>query len=416
MFALVDCNNFYASCERIFRPDLRNKPIIVLSNNDGCVVARCPASKQIGIKMGVPFFQIRSLVREHGIEVFSSNYSLYADMSTRVMQVLERQSPNIEIYSIDEAFIDFRGFGVHEAIAPFAMQLRRSVLKETGIQVCVGVATTKTLAKLANHAAKKYPATRGVADITTDDRRNKLLAISSISDVWGIGSRTAAKLNALGIATGTELLNANLKHLRKLFGVTLERTVIELSGTPCFELEVDPPAKQQIVCSRSFGAKVIDLPTASAAISAHAATAAARMRRAKLKAFGIAVFISTSRFDDRQYSPCTTTRFIIATEDTRLITKTAIELLTQIWRHGYSYSRAGVMLTDLSDTPGIQTDLFAEPQTLDRKVMKVFDEINKKYPGKAQTGAALNSGLWGTKAERKSPKYTTCWADLPTVR
>lgn len=395
---------------------MHDKPIIVLSNNDGCVVARCPTAKKIGIKMGTPFFQIKAVVREYGIEVFSSNYSLYADISSRVMRVLERQSPSIEVYSIDEAFIDFRGFGVHEAIAPFAMQLQSAVLRETGIPVCVGVATTKTLAKLANHAAKKYPGTRGVADITADERRNKLLAISSISDVWGIGSKTAAKLNSLGINTGAELLNANLKHLRKLFGVTLERTVIELSGTPCFELEIDPPVKQQIVCSRSFSAKVTDFPSTSAAISSHAATAAARMRRAKLKALGVTVFISTSRFDEKQYSPCTTTRFIKATDDTRLITKTAIELLTKIWRHGYSYSRAGVMLNDLSDTPGLQSDFFAEPQTPDRKVMKVFDEINNKYPGKAQTGAALNYGLWGTKAERKSPKYTTCWTDLPTVR
>ncbi|WP_445928520.1 Y-family DNA polymerase [Marinomonas sp. TI.3.20] len=258
VFALVDCNNFYASCEKLFRPDLKRTPIVVLSNNDGCVIARSKEAKLLGIKMGVPMFQVQEEIKQHGIVCFSSNYALYADMSNRVMTILEEEAPRLEVYSIDEAFMGLTGVDHVTDLLEFGKRVKAKIDQWTGITVGVGIAPTKTLAKLANHAAKKYPATGSVVDLMDSDRQKRLLALVDVSDVWGVGSRTTAKLKARGIYTGLDLANADPKFIRSEFSVVLERTIRELNGSSCLDLELVRPTKKQIICSRSFGHKVTE--------------------------------------------------------------------------------------------------------------------------------------------------------------
>lgn len=252
VFALVDCNNFYASCEKLFRPDLKNTPVVVLSNNDGCIVARSKEAKALGIKMGVPLFQIQDEIKQHGIVCFSSNYALYADLSNRVMTILEEEAPRLEVYSIDEAFMDLTGVNNVMDLLAFGQQVKVKVDQWTGITVGVGIAPTKTLAKLANHAAKKYPATGSVVDLMDPDRQKRLLALVDVSDVWGVGRRITAKLKARGIHTALDLANSDPKSIRSEFSVVLERTIRELNGVSCLDLELVRPTKQQIICSRSL--------------------------------------------------------------------------------------------------------------------------------------------------------------------
>ena len=256
IFALVDCNNFYASCESLFQPKLRNRPIVVLSNNDGCVVARSKEAKQLGIKMGVPVHQIKDMIRQHRIAVFSSNYALYGDMSQRVMSILEQMAPQVEVYSIDEAFLSLTGIESYQSLNDFGVAVRERVQQWTGITVCVGIAPTKTLAKLANHAAKAYPATGGVVDLSQRERQERLLSITPIDEVWGVGRRLSVRLRELGIESALGLAEYDLKSLRQRFSVVLERTARELRGESCLALEDVTEPKQQIVCSRSFSKRV----------------------------------------------------------------------------------------------------------------------------------------------------------------
>jgi DNA polymerase V len=250
-FALVDCNNFYVSCERVFRPDLQDKPVGVLSNNDGCFVARSSEVKELGIKMGTPLFKVQDLVDSHGITLFSSNYALYADMSSRVMSTLESFAPRMEVYSIDEAFLDFSG--MREDLVSYSQGIRKTVQRSTGIPVSVGIAPTKTLAKLANYAAKKWKKTQGVVDLSDPVRRDKLMQLTPVGEIWGIGSRTQQKLNALGIHTAYDLAIQSPQTIQQQFNITVSKTVMELNGVSCIELEPISSDKQQIVCSRSFG-------------------------------------------------------------------------------------------------------------------------------------------------------------------
>ncbi|WP_282960971.1 Y-family DNA polymerase [Vibrio alginolyticus] len=293
VFALVDCNNFYASCEKLFRPDLKDTPVVVLSNNDGCVVARSREAKLLGIKMGVPVFQIKAEMQRHGILAFSSNYALYADLSSRVMRTLEEMAPRVEVYSIDEAFLDLTGIESALSLVEFGQQVRERIGHWIGITVCVGIAPTKTLAKLANHAAKKYPATQGVVDLTNPDRQRRLLALVPVDDVWGVGRRLSKRLNALGITTALDLANASPRAIRDQFSVVLERTVRELNGDSCIELEEIPPAKKQIVCSRSFGVKVTHFELLREAVCEYATRATEKLRKEQQQAKVLTVFIRT---------------------------------------------------------------------------------------------------------------------------
>src|SRR5690554_1200098 len=329
IFALVDCNNFYASCERLFRPDLAGKPVLVLSNNDGCVVARSAETKALGIKMGVPVFQIKDLIRQHNIQVFSSNYPLYADLSSRVMRTLETLAPRVEMYSIDEAFLDLTGIESVCGLEDFGRQVKSTVEQWTGISVCIGIAPTKTLAKLANHAAKKYPATGGVVDLTSRERQQKLLAITPVNDVWGVGSRLSKRLERINVKSALDLANCPTPTIRNLFSIVLERTVRELNGEPCLELEEVPATKQQIMCSRSFGSRITTLEQMSEAIAQYTARAAEKLRQENQQAKVLTVFVQTSQFkeSERAYSNSVTGELVTPSSDTRELNALAMQLL-----------------------------------------------------------------------------------------
>ena len=417
-FALVDCNNFYATCEQLFRPDLRGRPVVVLSNNDGCVVARSREAKKLGIKMGVPLFQIQDLIQQAGVVVFSSNYSLYADLSARVMRTLETLAPQVEIYSIDEAFLDLTGVGAHTPLPTFGQQIRRTVQDWTGITVCVGMAPSKTLAKLANHAAKQYPATGGVVDLTDPARQRRLLALQPVDEVWGVGRRLAKRLNAQGIHTALDLADTPPALIRQQYNVVLERTVRELNGESCLALETIAPHKQQIVCSRSFGQAVTERTTMQSAINSYVSRAAEKLRKEQREAQQMSVFIRTNPFnpDKPQYSQSISGRLVCPSADTRRLNALAQRLLQQIWQPGYAYAKAGILLTDFYDPGQQQTDLFdPEPTPEQNALMALLDQINQKSPGQIGFARAVKQHNWAMKRNRLSPAYTTRWQDLPVV-
>ncbi|WP_285333892.1 translesion error-prone DNA polymerase V subunit UmuC [Vibrio parahaemolyticus] len=420
VFALVDCNNFYASCEKLFRPDLKDTPVVVLSNNDGCVVARSREAKLLGIKMGVPVFQIKAEMQRHGILAFSSNYALYADLSSRVMRTLEEMAPRVEVYSIDEAFLDLTGIESAIFLVEFGQQVRERIGHWIGITVCVGIAPTKTLAKLANHAAKKYPATQGVVDLTNPDRQRRLLALVPVDDVWGVGRRLSKRLNALGITTALDLANASPRAIRDQFSVVLERTVRELNGESCIELEEIPPTKKQIVCSRSFGAKVTQLELLREAVCEYATRATEKLRKEQQQAKVMTVFIRTSPFKDNepQYSNSASGELLIPSCDTRDFIELANHLLKRIWKDGFRYAKAGVMLSDFYDPGMFQPGLFDDVSTRSnsQQLMSVLDTINQSGAGKVFFAGQGTKKDWSMKREHLSPAYTTRWDQLPRVK
>ena len=420
VFALVDCNNFYASCEKLFRPDLKDTPVVVLSNNDGCVVARSREAKLLGIKMGVPVFQIKSEMQRHGILAFSSNYALYADLSSRVMRTLEEMAPRVEVYSIDEAFLDLTGIESALSLVEFGQQVRERIGHWIGITVCVGIAPTKTLAKLANHAAKKYPATQGVVDLTNPDRQRRLLALVPVDDVWGVGKRLSKRLNALGITTALDLANASPRAIRDQFSVVLERTVRELNGESCIELEEIPPIKKQIVCSRSFGVKVTHFELLREAICEYATRATEKLRKEQQQAKVMTVFIRTSPFKDNepQYSNSASGELLIPSCDTRDFIELANHLLKRIWKDGFRYAKAGVMLSDFYDPGMFQPGLFDDVSTRSnsQQLMSVLDTINQSGAGKVFFAGQGTKKDWSMKREHLSPAYTTRWDQLPRVK
>ncbi|WP_408057950.1 translesion error-prone DNA polymerase V subunit UmuC [Vibrio cholerae] len=420
VFALVDCNNFYASCEKLFRPDLKDTPVVVLSNNDGCVVARSREAKLLGIKMGVPVFQIKAEMQRHGILAFSSNYALYADLSSRVMRTLEEMAPRVEVYSIDEAFLDLTGIESAISLVEFGQQVRERIGHWIGITVCVGIAPTKTLAKLANHAAKKYPATQGVVDLTNPDRQRRLLTLVPVDDVWGVGKRLSKRLNALGITTALDLANASPRAIRDQFSVVLERTVRELNGESCIELEDIPPTKKQIVCSRSFGAKVTQFELLREAVCEYATRATEKLRKEQQQAKVLTVFIRTSPFKDNepQYSNSASGELLIPSCDTRDFIELARHLLKRIWKDGFRYAKAGVMLSDFYDPGMFQPGLFDDVSTRSnsQQLMSVLDTINQSGAGKVFFAGQGLKKDWSMKREHLSPAYTTRWDQLPRVR
>ena len=420
VFALVDCNNFYASCEKLFRPDLKDTPVVVLSNNDGCVVARSREAKLLGIKMGVPVFQIKSEMLRHGILAFSSNYALYTDLSSRVMRTLEEMAPRVEVYSIDEAFLDLTGIESVLSLVEFGQQVRERIGHWIGITVCVGIAPTKTLAKLANHAAKKYPATQGVVDLTNPDRQRRLLALVPVDDVWGVGRRLSKRLNALGITTALDLANASPRAIRDQFSVVLERTVRELNGESCIELEEIPPTKKQIVCSRSFGVKVTQFELLREAVCEYATRATEKLRKEQQQAKVLTVFIRTSPFKDNepQYSNSASGELLIPSCDTRDFIELANHLLKRIWKDGFRYAKAGVMLSDFYDPGMFQPGLFDDVsiRSNSQQLMSVLDTINQSGAGKVFFAGQGTKKDWSMKREHLSPAYTTRWDQLPRVK
>ncbi len=419
MFALVDGNNFYVSCERVFNPRLRDRPVVVLSNNDGCVVARSNEVKALGVKMGTPWFQMKDLARQHGILALSSNYSLYADMSSRMMAVLGTYSPDQEVYSIDECFLGMQGF-THFDLVEHGQRIRRQVLQWVGIPVCVGYGETKTLAKLANHCAKKDLAgVEGVCDLTrlTQSERSRLFSSIPVNEVWGVGRRLTEQLGARGIATVEQLRTADAETLRQAFSVVLERTVRELNGTPCLDMETVAPNKQQILSSRSFGAYVYTLPELQEAVALYMSRAAEKLRRQGSLAGRVQVYIRTNPFKENapQYQRGVNIPLTEATDDTLRLIRAAHWGLKRLYRPGYAYQKAGVALLDLRPRSHVQMDLFS---TLPNRhaLMQVMDRINASFGrGTLRTAAEGIRPAWRMKRERMSPAYTTCWDQLAEV-
>lgn len=420
VFALVDCNNFYASCEKLFRPDLKHKPVVVLSNNDGCVVARSKEAKALGIKMGVPVFKIRHEIERHGIVSFSSNYALYADMSQRVMSILEELAPRVEVYSIDEAFLDLTGVESCTSLEGFGQLIKATVGQWTGIQVCVGIAPTKTLAKLANHAAKAWPATGGVVDLTQRERQRKLMALLPVNEVWGIGGKLTARLEKMGIKTALELADADPQMIRKRFSIVVEKTVRELNGVSCLNLEEAAPTKQEIVCSRSFGERIEDFQAMREAITEYTSRGAEKLRGEKRLAKRLTVFIRTSPFNQQepQYSNAATLEMVSPTDDTLSLVKAAHRGLESIWKDGFRFAKGGIVLSEFYDPKHYQPDLWNEPADRIKtdKLMQTLDQINQSGLGKIFLGAQGIQKDWSMKREHLSPAYTTRWSDLPRVK
>lgn len=421
MFALCDVNSFYASCETVFRPDLKGRPVVVLSNNDGCVISRSAEAKPF-VKMGEPFFKQKDLFRQNGVVCFSSNYELYADMSNRVMTTLEEMSPQVEIYSIDEAFSDLTGVRNCRDLTEFGKEIRATVLKRTHLTVGVGIAQTKTLAKLANQAAKKWQRqTGGVVDLSNIDRQRRLLALIPVEDVWGVGRRISKKLNAMGIKTALDLSEQSTWIIRKHFNVVLERTVRELRGEPCLNLEEFAPAKQEIVCSRSFGSRITDYEEMRQAICSYAARAAWKLRGEHQYCRFISAFVKTSPFalNEPYYGDSSSVKLLTPTQDSRDIINAATKCLDAIWKEGHRYQKAGVMLGDFFSQGVAQLNLFDEnaPRAGSDKLMEVLDHLNSK-DGRSILYFA-GQGIqqqWQMKREMLSPRYTTRYSDLLSVR
>lgn len=418
--ALVDVNNFYASCERLFRPDLKGRPIVVLSNNDGCVVSRSPEAKAMGLKMAEPYFKIREQFEAQGGIAFSSNYALYGDMSQRVMTVLEGMAPTVEVYSIDEAFLELNESWAGD-LAEYGRQVRERVQQWTGLTVGVGIGPTKTLAKLANYAAKKWPATGGVVDLRDEARRARLMAITPVDEVWGIGRRLSAKLENQGIKTVADLVAADPKAIRQRYGVVVERTVQELRGLPCTDLEQVAQAKQQIICSRSFGERITTIGPMHQALAGYMERAAEKLRAEGMCCRHVTLFIRTSPFSDREpyYGNQVSTKLAIPTHDTRALLALIPPLLSRIWVDNQRYQKAGVILADFSPANLHQGDLFAEEQQDPRSdaLMQVIDRINQGRMGKVYFAArGSDTREWMMKREQLSPRYTTSINELPAAK
>ncbi len=407
-FALVDCNSFYASCERVFRPDLAKVPIVVLSNNDGCVIARSYDAKPF-IKMGQPYFQIKHKLKQHGIVPFSSNYALYGDMSERVMSLIEAMVPAVEVYSIDEAFADLTGICGLDALG---RQIRAQVLRCTGIPVGVGIAHTKTLAKLANHTAKRLQSqTGGVVNITDPVKRDWVLRNTDVAEVWGIGRKMKLHLDAMGIKSAMDLAKADPWTLRNKFSVVIEKTARELAGTSCLELDEPDPPKQEICCSRMFGKRLTDLPPIKEAVATYMMRASEKLRAQNSLCKKVRVCIRTGMFnpDEAKYANGVVVDMPYPTDDVRLLTKAAVDSLDRIFRPGFKYSKAEVMLLNLCQHGEYTDDLFATSQPAEAtRVMTVLDQINGRWGrGTLRSASVPTNPEWGMRREMMSQSYTT---------
>lgn len=410
MIALIDANNFYVSCERVFSPRLEGKPVVVLSNNDACVVARSNEVKALGVTMGTPLFQMRSLIRQHQIQVFSSNYALYGDLSRRVMETLGRFTPEVEVYSIDEAFLCLAG----QSYETVSQVIRATVVQWTGIPVSVGVATTKTLAKIANHLAKQQG---GVCVLRESE---PVLAQLPVSEVWGIGRRLTQRLEAHGITTALHLQQADLALIRQLLGIVGVRTVLELRGVSCLPLELCPQPRKSCCVSRGFGRPVESLAELKEAISCYGARAAAKLRRDGRVAQTMQVFITTSRFrpSEPQYANSETLVLPYPANDTPTIVQTALRATERLYRPGYEYHKAGMMLMELSPAGIAQGSLFVDESRREMawRLMETVDSLNRRFgAGTVRWAAEGFQQGWGMRAEWRSQRFTTRWDELVGV-
>jgi DNA polymerase V len=415
VFALVDCNSFFASCEQVFRPDLRGKPVVVLSNNDGFVVARSKEAKELGIGDLQTFFKVEHLLRRHKVEIFSSNYPLYGDTSNRVMQTLQSFSPNVEIYSIDEMFLSFHRMPFE--LNDYSHEIKTRIWQHTRIPVSVGIAPTKTLAKMANRAAKKIPKCQGVCVMDEPHKWEWYLRRVPVTAIWGVAERLAKRLEPLHIHTAWDLASANPKAVRRVSSVNLERTIAELNGTPCLTLEELPPAKKQIYCTRSFGKKVTELQPALEGISLYAARAAEKLRAQRHLALTIHVFMHTSPFKPGFHSVSDVVQLPYPTDDTRLITALARDTIRRLYSPGHAFLKAGIGLIEIVDRQHHQFDLLCKGQPAQSdKLMRVMDCVNQQEGKGAVFLAAQGINKpWYMRQQYTSPQYTTKWRDIPVA-
>lgn len=419
LYALSDMNNAYVEMERVFQPELRGRPVVVLSSNDGCVVSRSAEAKGMGIKMGEPWFQIRHFEQSHGLVARSSNFPLYGSISRRVMSILADMAPRQEIYSVDECFLDLTGIADPEDLAH---AIRARIYQWTRITVCVGLGSTKTRAKLANHVAKKTPRLAGVFNLERldADRENRLLAKIPVEDVWGVGPRLARRLHALGIQTTADLQACDTEAIRRQFGVTLARTVAELKGTPCLDLEEITPSRQQIMVSRSFGQLVTAFEDLRAAVLAFTMRAAEKLRRQGSNAQALVVFAGTNPFreQDPQYHASRLIPLAVPTQDTRLLSAAVEAGLKALYRPGYCYKKVGVMLTELQAASTPQADLFSQGDSERSKaLMATLDRLNREHGrGTVYFAGMGRQARWQMRADMRSPPFTTSWDALCLVR
>jgi DNA polymerase V len=431
MYALVDGNNFYVSCERAFRPDLSGRPVVVLSNNDGCAIARSNEAKALGIAMGAPWFKIKHLVESDQLVALSANFALYGDLSDRMMSLAAGLGPKQEIYSIDESFIELAG--VRGNLVERSFKIRARILQWVGIPCCIGIGPTKTLAKLANHVAKTAERKPGVytdklAQVCnfgelTGEEFEKVLAATPVNEIWGVGRRITAQLNEGGIQTALDLVRLDKATIRSKWSVVLERTVRELQGTPCIDLEDAPAAKKEIACTRSFGHPVTALTDLNEAVSHFATRAAEKLRKQGSAAHQLICFVRTSPFrKDPQYSGSISVPLRRPTSDTGALVSAAVAGMRAIYRPGFNYAKAGVMLVDLQPETVSQGELDLQgDEAPDRsKLMTTLDGLNRRF-GRgavlmASAGLAGDRRAWVMKQERRTPAYTTCWDDLAVAR
>ena len=416
--ALIDCNNYYVSCERAFDASLVGVPVIVLSNNDGCAIARSGEAKALGIKMGDPVHLIRDKIRQHGIRVLSSNYALYGDMQRRVVAAIEPFARDFEIYSIDETFVDFTGFE-HLDLAAHSRAMRAQVRQWTTIPTCVGIASTKTLAKLANAAAKKNPTFDGVADLRDEDLCRWVLDQFDVDDVWGVGRATAAKLAGLDICTAGQLRDMALKQARAIGGVVLERLVAELRGVPACAIETVAPPRKGMAVTRSFGTPVTDMDMLMGAVAQYAMRAGEKLRQHGLVAGRLTVFFHTNRHkqDRPQYSATRTLTMQPMTNDGLMLLAYARRGIESAWREGYGITKAGVMLEDLIDADRRPRALFEDDSGRRDRLMVAMDQVNMRFGKFAAVPASQGfKREWAARSDSKSPNYTTRIAEVPAVK
>ena len=422
VYGLVDANNFYVSCERVFDPRLEGRPVVVLSNNDGCVIARSNEAKALGIRMGDPLFRIRRDLDRHGVRVLSSNYTLYGDMSARIVSVLSASVPALEVYSIDESFVDLTG--IPDAAA-LARRLRDRVRRLTGIPCCVGIGTTKTLAKMANRLAKTSTRAAGVVDLRDPAALEAALTAVEVGDIWGIGPRWAAMLTSRGITRAAHLRDAEDGWVRQRMGVVGLRVVHELRGHSCHALKELPADKQSLCVSRAFGSPVLDLPVLQEAVASHAARAAEKLRQGHLAASHITVLLLTARFEDgsprakADYESAATADLGGWTSDTRRLIAVATTLTERLYQAGLRYRKAGILLPFLERQDAAPRSLFEQQDPRGNKLMAAMDAITAAH-GRgairiAAQGIATGRG-WEMIQRRRSPRYTTCIDELPVVR
>ena len=414
--AIIDVNNFYVSCERVFNPKLENKPVVVLSNNDGCAISRSNEAKTLGIKMGTPWFKLKEFAKQENVTALSSNYTLYLDMSRRVMTLLSKFSPEQEIYSVDESFLDLTSFKSKDLIK-YGQQIKTKIKQWTGLPVSIGIGSTKTLSKLANHIAKKNSSFKGVCNLNIMDQDTLETWMSHIpvNEVWGVGRSLAPKLNQLGIISVLDLKLTDPDYIRQQFSIILEKTVRELNGVMCMKLKDIAEPNKEIMVSRSFGRRVKDKQELIEAITSYTSRAAERMRKQESVATSLYVYIRTSPHDNKkQYANGVNIPLFQPSDDTMVLTNAALLGLDYIFREGFDYQKAGVTLCNLTSKHQKQGSLFNG--TISHSRMNVMDTINQRWKGKLKLGSEGVTKEWEMKSQFKSRNYTTNWDQLLTVR